>query len=562
MTHKHLTKATRCFVILLGASVLAMVPAPAHADQFVLFDVTFTFTKEDADNSKPSKSHYYVREKMLNPNRPRDWTQPVDYRNGTVHIRAEVIDKPAGGEPTTWTLCYIPNKGQKGGYGCTGTGIYREKGVYEQDVKMTSFWQNDSIVWSEGIKQMDLVIKDNSGGAGHAHKRADSEKFFPTKMRITMVQVSAGAIYDPSLVPNLPAKSENDGEKPKVGSAAPPAKQTESQLVFNDPKPQRYQLTARASQLDPRARPHPEIDFVFEKDGKPQDLQQATVDTRLAPQGKLVIWLMSYNAPLFERLASYGLHALRVHYANGWFNKFGRGSPTDDKFIGKIRLEAATGQDFSDQVDIPGPDGMMERALQFVRWLAKENPQGRWDTFLTADQQGLRWDRVIIAGASHGSTTAARFAKHQRVDRVVMLCGPRDQYETWQALPSATPANRYFGFTHVLDDGWSGDHYCRSWELLGLHQFGPIVNVEKAVPPYENSRRLITDADVNKDARRAHNSVLPGNAAVKDASGKYVHEAVWRYLFTHPVETVGDATPADPNCRKELRPAKSKTKSD
>jgi hypothetical protein len=169
----------------------------------VLFDVTFTYTKADADNSRPSKSHYYVRGKDINPDRPRDWTAPVDYRNGTVHIRAEIIEKPAGGEPTTWTLCYIPNRGKGNGYGCTGTRVFREKGVYEQDVSMKSFWENDSIVWSEGIKQMDLVIKDNSGGGGHAHKRKDHEKFFPTKVRITMVQVSAGSKYDPSLVPGL-----------------------------------------------------------------------------------------------------------------------------------------------------------------------------------------------------------------------------------------------------------------------------------------------------------------------------------------------------------------------
>jgi hypothetical protein len=185
------------------AIVLAASVREVNAEQFVLFDVTFTYTKDDADNSKPSKSHYYVKGDKLNPNRPMDWTSPVDYRNGTVHIRLEVLDKPPGGEPTTWTLCYIPNKGQKNGYGCTGTGIYREKGVYERDVPMTSFWENDSIVWSEGIKEMHLVIKDDSGGGGHAHKRADHEKFFPTKVRITMVQVSKGATYDPGLVPGL-----------------------------------------------------------------------------------------------------------------------------------------------------------------------------------------------------------------------------------------------------------------------------------------------------------------------------------------------------------------------
>src|SRR5262245_22881286 len=106
--------------LLVGIATLLLVPSTTFAEQFVLFDVTFTFTKEDADNAKPSKSHYYVRDKMLNPDRPKDWTSPVDYRNGTIHIRTEVIEKPDGGEPTTWSICYIPNKGQKNGYGCTG----------------------------------------------------------------------------------------------------------------------------------------------------------------------------------------------------------------------------------------------------------------------------------------------------------------------------------------------------------------------------------------------------------------------------------------------------------
>jgi hypothetical protein len=201
------TKARVTWALLASLPAL-LLPCIGRAEQFVLFDVTFTFTKEDADNSRPSKSHYYVKGDLINPNRPKDWTHPVDYRNGTVHIRAEVLEKPSGGEPTTWTLCYIPNKGQKNGYGCTGTELYKEKGVYEKDVSMKSFWESDSIIWSEGIKQMDLVIKDGSGGGGHAHKRADHEKFFPTKMRITMVQVSAGAKYDPKLVPGLPSPKD------------------------------------------------------------------------------------------------------------------------------------------------------------------------------------------------------------------------------------------------------------------------------------------------------------------------------------------------------------------
>lgn len=183
---------------------LAFTPIIAYAQkkQFILFDEEFTYTKSDADNSTPSKSHYYVTGKKVNPKRPKDWTSPVDYRNGTVHIRLEVIDKPAGDAPTTWSLCYIPNKGQGNGYGCTSTQVYTTTGVYEKDVPMTSFWENESIVWTEGIKQMDLVIKDDSGGQGHAHKRPDHEKFFPTRVRITMVQVASGETYDPSILTN------------------------------------------------------------------------------------------------------------------------------------------------------------------------------------------------------------------------------------------------------------------------------------------------------------------------------------------------------------------------
>ena len=97
---------------LLSLLFLLTGVAGSRAEQFVLFDVTFNYTKEDADNAKPNPSHYYVKGDRLNAERPKDWTAPVDYRNGTVHVRLEVIEKPAGAEPTTWSVCYIPNKGQ------------------------------------------------------------------------------------------------------------------------------------------------------------------------------------------------------------------------------------------------------------------------------------------------------------------------------------------------------------------------------------------------------------------------------------------------------------------
>lgn len=197
---KHRTFFITLLLVCFGATF-------TRADQFVLFDVTFTFTQEDALNSKPNQSHYYVKGDMLNAARPKDWTAPVDYRNGTVHVRLEVLEKPAGDQPTTWSVCYIPYKGQNHGYGCIGTGVYKTTGVHEKDLDMTTFWQNNDILWDQGIKEMHLVIKDDHNL--HAHKRPDPEKFFPTKVRMTLIQVSKGANYDPSKVPGLAAVKPN-----------------------------------------------------------------------------------------------------------------------------------------------------------------------------------------------------------------------------------------------------------------------------------------------------------------------------------------------------------------
>jgi hypothetical protein len=202
MNPVHLRRGASATFLCLIAGVALSRPLAEPAKQFVLFDATFTYTKNDADNSIPSKSHYYIYGYRLNAKRLPNWLSPVDFRNGTVHIRTEVLECPESGEPVQWSLCYIPNRGQGNGYGCTGTDRYTQKGVYEKDVAMTSFWENNGIVWSEGIKQMDLVMKDRDGNK--VHTRPDPEKFLPTKVRFTMIQVAAGSKYDPNLVPNIP----------------------------------------------------------------------------------------------------------------------------------------------------------------------------------------------------------------------------------------------------------------------------------------------------------------------------------------------------------------------
>ena len=319
-----------------------------------------------------------------------------------------------------------------------------------------------------------------------------------------------------------------------------------------------FRLKVRAGTIDPEAKSYPEIGFVLKnKKGQPQDFQNASVDLSVKDRGRLAIWLMAPNQALFDRLNSYGIHAIQVHYARQWFSICCQARPVSADCRGNLRLEAATGEDHSPEAAIARRDSIKGRALAFVKHLIRKHPAGNWDQFLNSAKDGLLWEKVILCGASHGSTTAARLAKHTKVARVVALCGPRDQYQSWQALPSATPPNRFFGFTHVEDQGWQEFHYQRSWEMLGLHQFGSIVNVDESTPPYQNSRRLVTNFDVKGDARRAHGSVTPGRRSFRSKTGGLHHEPVWKYLFTHPVDQTGRPVPST-NAARKIKPQKVK----
>lgn len=315
----------------------------------------------------------------------------------------------------------------------------------------------------------------------------------------------------------------------------------------------KFSLTARASEIDPRTKEHPEIDYVFTREGKPADNQLAMVDTRVKPSGYLVIWLMTPPKELFDRLNSFGHHAIQVTYPREWFGKMDKlRKDGDDNHFSGIRLEAATGTDQTKLIDIPKPDGLMERSYQFVKHLDKKHPEGNWKQFFSRDGKGLDWEKVILSGASHGSTTAARLAKEIRVARVVMLSGPRDQTEKWQGMKSATPEERFFGFTHTGDAGWGSHHYCRSWLMLGLHKFGPIVDVDESRPPFSRTRRLISNANVGGNAERAHSASTPGGSSPKGKDGKYLYEDVWKYLYTHPVSETGAPVKPEERCRADF----------
>ncbi len=209
------------FIAVVAGAVVASLARDSRAEQFVLFDATFDYTWDDAVNASPSKSHYYINDKnWLNTARPKNWLSPVDYRNGLLHVRAEVFKKPAGDQATGWTICYIPNSG---GYGCADTTYYKAVGVWERETKMTAWWNNDQLQWQNGVKQIDLIYAINDSGSGHITNYPQLKDLTtPTRVRITLVQVSAGSTYDPSILATLDGGVPASADSGAGTDATPP----------------------------------------------------------------------------------------------------------------------------------------------------------------------------------------------------------------------------------------------------------------------------------------------------------------------------------------------------
>lgn len=180
--------------------MITLFATKSRAEQFVLFDAKFTFTWDDAMNSSPSKSHFYVTEKnFLNKMRPANLASPINYGAGTVHIHLEVLDKPAGTQQAGWALCYVDHAGHDG---CPYTDYYTKTGVYEKNADMRTFYNAATLNWASGVSEVDLVYTINGSGSGHiTNYPALKDLVTPTTVRIALVQVSPGSTYDPRILP-------------------------------------------------------------------------------------------------------------------------------------------------------------------------------------------------------------------------------------------------------------------------------------------------------------------------------------------------------------------------
>lgn len=220
--------------------------------------------------------------------------------------------------------------------------------------------------------------------------------------------------------------------------------------------------------------------------------QTALVDTSKTMQKKLVIVLAGSNgtpgpAEVNSFAANLGFHSFAIAYHNEY--DVSTITPPNADLFGNSRFnELDGGTRKPSAITVPRSESVEERMLKALAYLQTKNPQGDWGYYLQKDGT-IRWSDVVFIGHSHGATSAAAFAKVHRVWRAISLSGPRDTnpvVATWLTMPTATPIDRYYGFTGTADPQHP-DHI-KSMEIMGY--VGKLTPIEGATPPYGGSHRL------------------------------------------------------------------------
>ena len=292
-----------------------------------------------------------------------------------------------------------------------------------------------------------------------------------------------------------------DGAAPDAGSSGP-------NVDRSDPMLHSFEFTA--DDADPEA-------------SESLGLQLAQLDTRVAPLGKLVVYLHGAGsaAPARCGASEHGLMLARLgfHVFQPCYNSY-YGVGNCDQDIGGCRLEAFEGVDHHAFIAIAPPDSIERRVVEGLRHLQALHPQGDWQFFLEGDAP--RWSQIVISGISHGASSAGVIGIHRLVDRVVMLSGPLDTDQAWLQSTPMTARERFWGFSHTADDQHAG--HLEAFEALGLP--GDPTFVDQAEPPFGGSHRLITSSATSD----GHGSTQAGGSSPRSAN-EYVFEQVWRQLY-------------------------------
>ena len=197
----------------------------------------------------------------------------------------------------------------------------------------------------------------------------------------------------------------------------------------------------------------------------------------------------------------------------------------DGACLEAVRRELADGQDHTAKITVKYADGLENRLVRALAWLAKEDPESGWAQF--AELGTVDWSRIIVAGHGQGAAQAMMLAVLHDVPRAALLGGPADADAKGAALwltSHKTGSAKIRGFCHIGDPQWNQVH--AAWTALGMGGSADRVDVDAQPPPFYEAHQMTTAVatDVPADA-------IATDAATPKSAGAAKFALVWRGLM-------------------------------
>lgn len=291
--------------------------------------------------------------------------------------------------------------------------------------------------------------------------------------------------------------------------------------------------------------------FIPPRDTDPQidtDLEPHYVALNKSIKPKLQLFLFfpgTGGTPLFQQqllntAADLGFHVIGLNYSNDRaVNTLCGGANTDLDCYANVRLEIKDGTDRTPLVNITRANSIENRLIKLLIYLHARFPDDGWEQYLENDNT-IKWSSIVTSGHSQGGGHAGIIGRYHLVVRVVMFAamdynGRLRRPANWIAVPSstpnATPAERFFAFSHQRDEAVNFTILStQAWPAYGMNAFGPVVNVDTAAPPYGNTHSLTSNLDT--PTSNYHGCVAVDRHLALLPDGTPVYKLVWEYLLT------------------------------
>jgi hypothetical protein len=264
---------------------------------------------------------------------------------------------------------------------------------------------------------------------------------------------------------------------------------------------------------------------------------------------------------LSDTAADQGFHVINLRYQNDKGMARFCGNDPDLECHEKARMEVIDGADRTPIVTVTRTNSIENRLIKLLQYLQRKYPKDGWGQFLEGNG-AIKWSSIVTSGHSQGGGHAGILGKKHRIVRAVMFAAmdynrQHRQLAPWIKAEGATPPSGYYGFSHQRDVVPITSLTTIIWPAYGMDAFGPVVNVDNAAPPYNNTHSLTSNLDTphtpGPPTTDYHNCVAVDEWLAKRADGTPVYKPVWEYLLATPVT-------AQPTGAKKPAPAKGKSK--